>query len=338
MVEPLVTRAPKQSALLRRLHSSAGVETRHLVRALETYAQETDFSRTNDDFLGLATDLGALALEDALERAGVVPQDVDVLVLTSVTGLGAPSIDVAIAQRLGMRPDVVRVPAFGWGCAGGVAGLARAHDLLAARPHGVAVLVAVELCSLTLQREDHSPANLVASGLFGDGAAAAVLVGEHHPLAGSDARIGDVLGSRSVLHPGTREHLGWDIGASGFRIVLSPELPDLIAATLADDVKALLAAHDRSAAQVSHWVAHAGGPRILDAVGEALELAPETLTLSRRSLAERGNLSSVSVLDVLARTAATPGWRETADPLAVLLAFGPGVSTDLLLLAPAQEG
>lgn len=329
IVVPLVAGTDTTAArLLRRVHANSGVTTRHLALDPAGYASVRDFSTANDLYLRLGTDLAERAASDALARAGIAPDELDLVVFTSVTGLGAPSVDAALVGRLGMRPDVRRVPSFGWGCGGGAAGLARVHDHLVGHPHDTALLVCLELCSLTLQHGDTDPAALVASGLFGDGAAAAVLVGDAHPAAAGAAGP-EVVASRSHLYPGTEDALGWHIGSSGFRIVLSPRLPDVVRAELGADVAGLLAAHGLKVGDVTRWVVHAGGPRILDAVQDALGLPADALGASRASLAAVGNLSSASVLDVLDRTlqsgapAGSPG---------VLLAFGPGVSAEVVLL------
>lgn len=332
---PLVAGDDARAAtLLRRLHAGCGVDTRHTVLPLDRYPHVRGFSEANDLYLELGTALAAQAVAAALGRAGVDPTDVDLVLLTSVTGIGAPSVDAALVGLLGMRSDVRRVPTFGLGCAGGAAGLARVHDHLVGHPQDVALLVSLELCSLTLQHGDTDPANLVASGLFGDGAAAAVVVGRDHPRAAGAAGP-TVVGSRSRLYPGTGGDLGWRVGSSGFRIVLSPGLPDVVRAGLAPDVEGLLAAHGLKTGDVTRWVVHAGGPRILDAVQDALGLPADALATSRASLAAVGNLSSASVLDVLDRTlaAGTP----PGSP-GVLLAFGPGVSAEVVLLRWSTGG
>ncbi|ADG74064.1 chalcone and stilbene synthase domain protein [Cellulomonas flavigena DSM 20109] len=321
--------------LLRRLHAGSGVRTRHLALAPQDYAGVRDFGHANDLYLRIGTDLAAQAAADALAHAGVTAEDVDLVLFTSVTGIGAPSVDASLVRRLGMRSDVRRTPSFGWGCGGGAAGLARVHDHLVGHPHDTALLVCLELCSLTLQHGDTDPASLVASGLFGDGAAAAVLVGDAHPAA-ARAQGPEVVAARSRLYPGTEGDLGWQVGATGFRIVLSAGLPDVIRAELAADVEGLLAAHGLKVGDVTRWVVHAGGPRILDAVSDSLGLPDDALAASRASLAAVGNLSSASVLDVLDRTlrSGAPG----GSP-GVLLAFGPGVSAEVVLLRwSATEG
>ncbi|MCM0638475.1 type III polyketide synthase [Cellulomonas wangsupingiae] len=329
VVAPLVAGDDARTAgLLRRVHRSSGVRTRHLALDPGEYAGIRDFGHANDLYLAVGTDLAERAVHEALSGAGVHPADVDLVLFTSVTGIGAPSVDATLVGRLGMRDDVKRLPSFGLGCAGGAAGLARVHDYLVGHPDGTALLVCLELCSLTLQHADRDPAALVANGLFGDGAAAAVVVGPAHPAAAA-ARGPRIEDTRSRLVPGTSGELGWRIGASGFRIVLSAEVPDVVRAEVATDVKRLLAGQGLEPRDVTRWVVHAGGPRILDAVEEALDLPADALDASRESLAAVGNLSSASVLDVLGRTLRTdppPG-----SP-GVLLAFGPGVGVETVLL------
>lgn len=323
---------PDRRPALDRLHAAAGVTTRHLALPLDAYPGLTSFGLANDHFLRVGTDLAEQAAREALRLAGLRAEEVDFLLFTSVTGIGAPSLDALLVPRLGLREDVKRLPSFGLGCAGGAAGIARVHDYLAGHPDDVALLVSVELCSLTLQRGDDAMANLVSTGLFGDGAAAVVMVGDDHP-----AGVGTptVTTTASRLYPGTQDHLGWQVTDGGFRIVLSAGLPDVIATRLADDVAALLEPHDLKARDVATWVVHAGGPKILDAVQEALDLEADALAVSRASLAAVGNLSSASVLHVLAGTLAAPP--PPPGSAGVLLAFGPGITAELVLLTWAGE-
>ncbi|GIG35019.1 type III polyketide synthase [Cellulomonas pakistanensis] len=335
-VAGLVTRDPRRRGLLEKVQASSGIDTRHTVLPLEKYAGLSSFTETNDIYLREGLELAARAATDALTAAGLRPADVDHLFFTTVTGVSAPSLDALLVGRLGLREDVRRVPSFGLGCAGGAAGLARVDDHLAGHPDEVALLVSVELCSLTLQHDDDSTANLVASGLFGDGAAAAVLVGDRRAAAlGIDGPR--VVGTRSALYPGTENDLGWQVGGSGFRIVLSGGMAQTVAGHAAADVAALLAPLGARAADVAHWVVHPGGPKILDAVEDALALGPEALAGSRATLARTGNLSSAAVLHVLADVLAGP----PPDPgaLGAVLAFGPGVGAELVALRwPGADG
>lgn len=325
-IAPLLTADTARRATLERLHAACGVHTRHLALPLGDYPGLTSFGQANDAFVRVGTDLAEQALRRALADADLRPRDVDFLLFTSVTGVSAPSLDALVAERVGLRPDVRRLPSFGLGCAGGAGGLARVHDYLLGHPQHVAVLLSVELCSLTIQHGDDSMANLVASGLFGDAAAAVVLVGSQHPRAGAGGGP-EVVDTASRLYPGTSADLGWAVGASGFRIVLAPGLPDAVGDTLNDDVTALLDPHEVKVRDVTAWVIHPGGPRILDSVRDALGLDADALAASRRVLAAAGNLSSASVLHVLSEHPDHP-----SGAWGVVAAFGPGVGAEFVLL------
>lgn len=314
-------------ALLERLHANAGVSHRHLALPLERYAALADFGEANDEFIRVAVDLGADAVEQALRSAGASVEDVDLIVSTTITGLAVPSIEARVAARIGLRDNVKRVPLVGLGCVAGAAGVARVHDYLVGHPDDVAVLLSVELCSLTVQRDDTSTANLVASGLFGDGAAAVVMVGRNRA---SQTTLPEVIATVSRLYPDTERAMGWDVGATGLRIVLGVEVPDLVRDNVRGNVDAFLADHGLTRGDIGWWVAHPGGPRVLEAMAEALEVGHEALGLTWRSLDRIGNLSSASVLHVLADTLSerppAPGSH------GLLLAMGPGFCLELVLL------
>jgi alkylresorcinol/alkylpyrone synthase len=316
----------RDRALLRRLHNSAKVNTRYLALPLEQTCAMTDFGAKNDAYIEVGTRLGAKALMAALEDAGLAPGDVDLILFTTVTGVAAPSLDARIAAQVGLRPDVKRLPLFGLGCVAGASGIARLHDYLLGHPGEVAVLVSVELCSLTVQHEDRSVANLVASGLFGDGAAAVVAVGADRPAEGPQ-----VIDSRAHLYPGTERTMGWDVGSSGLKIVLDAEVPRLVEQYLADDVTELLAAHGITLAEVTGWVCHPGGPKVIEAICSTLGLEAEAVEITWRSLAEVGNLSSSSVLHVLADTLDKRSFPPGSPGM--LMAMGPGFCSELVLLS-----
>lgn len=322
--------------LVERLQGNAGVTTRHLTMPLAAYEDMGDFGRANDTFIEAGVELGARALTEALKAAALTPEDVDLIVSATVTGLAVPSLEARVASVIGLRPDVKRVPIVGLGCVAGAAGVARLHDYLVGHPDEVAVLLSVELCSLTLQHDDPSVANVVASGLFGDGAAAVVAVGSGR--AASTATQDDpptsvrpeVLASRSRLYPDTERAMGWDVGAGGFRIVLDTSVPRLVRTHVGGDVDAFLDDHGLRREDIGWYVAHPGGPRVLEALADALGVTRHALRVTWDSLDRIGNLSSASVLHVLADTLADhpppPGSH------GLMLAMGPGFCSELVLL------
>ena len=309
------------------LHRSVQVGGRYLALPLEEYLPLTRFSERNDAFNRVSLDLGEQAVRRALADAGLQPRDVDHLFFVTVTGIATPSLDARLVNRLGLRQDVKRTPMFGLGCVAGAAGTARASDFLRAFPGQVAVLLSVELCSLTLQREDVSIANIIASGLFGDGAAAMVLSGPDRPATGAAPRV---LATRSVFYPDTERIMGWDVVEGGFKVVLSAKVPSLVTEHVRSDVDAFLAEQGLRRGDIRHWIAHTGGPKVLQAFEAALELPPEALRRSWDSLRRTGNLSSASVLFVLSELLAS-GEPRPGD-LGLLMAMGPGFCAELVLL------
>jgi len=321
---PLISALPGKRAVLERMHASSGIATRHTALPLEAYRDLGDFRRANDLFIEVATDLSERALRTALADAGLEAPDVDFIMFTSVTGISAPSVDALLVSRLGLRPDVKRLPSFGLGCVGGAAGIARVNDYLVGHPNEVGVLLSVELCSLTLQRDDETIANFVATGLFGDGAAAVVMVGENRAESGPR-----VVDTRSSFFPDTREVIGWNIGGTGFEIVLTAGVADVIERHFPGEVAAFLADNGRSIEDVTTWLAHPGGPRVLDAFARSLDVPVEAFARSWASLDRVGNLSSAAVLHVLA-DAMMEG--QAPGSTGLLFALGPGVSAEFVLV------
>ncbi len=308
------------------LHRAVQVGGRHLALPIEDYL-ELDFQQANSAFIRVGTEIGAQAIGRALEAAGLVPTDIDALFTTTVTGVATPSLDARLVNRMGLRTDVRRTPMFGLGCVAGAAGIARVADYLAGHPDHVAVLLSVELCSLTLQRKDLTIPNLIATGLFGDGAAAVVMTGANRPLP---AGMPKVVDSRSRFYPDTERVMGWDIGNTGFQIVLSAGVPDMVTKFMGADVDAFLADHNLTRADISRWICHPGGPKVLQAFESSLGLTEEDTGLTWTSLREVGNLSSASVLHVLRDTLeqrpCAPGDK------GLILAMGPGFCAELVLL------
>ncbi|POX44152.1 type III polyketide synthase [Streptomyces sp. Ru72] len=317
-------------ALLDRVHAAAGVRFRHTVLPLEAYADLDGFGAANDAFIEAAERMGAEAVRGALAAAGLGSGAVDLIAVVSTTGLAAPSVDARLIGPLGLRPDVKRLPIFGLGCAAGAAGLARVHDYLRGWPTHTAILLSVELCSLTFQRSDPSPANLVGSALFSDGAAALVAQGSGAADGPGCPPGPEVVASRSRFYPATERAMGWDVTDSGFRIVLDPGIPGIVRAYLADDIDSFLSGHRLARHDIGTWVCHPGGPKVLDAIADTLDLPPGALDATWESLAEVGNLSSASVLHVLQDTQRRR--RPPPGTWGLLLALGPGFCAELVLL------
>lgn len=310
---------------LDRLHANVLVGGRHLALPIEEYDGLTTWGKANDAWIRVAQQVGGEAILAALGKAGLAVADVDALIFVTVTGVATPSIDARLINRLGLSPRIKRLPIFGLGCVAGAAGISRAADYVRAFPDQVAVLLSVELCSLTLQEEDLSIPNLIASGLFGDGAAAVVVVGDERPAKGPR-----IAATRSIFYPDSEAVMGWDISETGFKIVLSADVPKVVHDFLRRDVDAFLADCGLSRSAISSWVCHPGGPKILEAMAETLELPAGALDVTWRSLQEVGNLSSTSVLLVLEETMASH--RPPAGSYGMLLAMGPGFCSELVLL------
>jgi alkylresorcinol/alkylpyrone synthase len=310
---------------LERLHKNVLVGGRHLALPMEEYAELTTWGQANDAWIRVAQEVGEEAVRKALDRAGLSTSDVDALISVTVTGVATPSIDARLMNRLGLPPRVKRMPIFGLGCVAGAAGIARAADYVRAFPDQVAVLLSVELCSLTLQPEDLSIPNLIASGLFGDGAAAVVITGDNRPADGPR-----IIDSRSIFYPDSERVMGWDISETGFKIVLSADVPVVAREKLRPDVDAFLADHGLTRSDIASWVCHPGGPKVLEAMQESLELPEGALDVTWRSLREVGNLSSTSVLLVLEET--LQSGRPDPGTYGMLIAMGPGFCSELVLL------
>jgi alkylresorcinol/alkylpyrone synthase len=310
---------------LDQLHQNVLVDGRHLALPLEEYEALDSFTAANDAFIRVAVEVGARAVANVLEASGLAIEDVRHLFFVSTTGIATPSVDARIVNRMGLRSDVKRTPIFGLGCVAGAVGITRASDYLRAFPGEAAVLLSVELCSLTLQRRDLSIPNIIATGLFGDGAAAVALVGTEREASGPS-----VVATRSIFYPETERVMGWDITADGFSVVLSAEIPNLVRREMRRDVNAFLDSCGLTLGDIEAFVCHPGGPKILEAFQEALEVPAEALALTWETLKRVGNLSSASVLLVLDDTLRTKS--PPPGSYGLLMAMGPGFCSELVLL------
>jgi len=315
----------KNPEVLERVLSRVSVDGRYLSLPMVEYYGLDTWGKANDAWIRVATELGEKALCRALARAGVQPTELDAIYFVSVTGISSPSIDARLVNRMGLPARIKRIPIFGLGCVAGAAGISRAADYVRGFPEHTAALVSVELCSLTLQKEDLSMANLISAGLFGDGAGAVVVTGAQRPAPGPE-----ILATRSSFYSNTEDAMGWGVSEKGFHIVLSPLVPQIVLDHLAEDVDAFLAEQGLKRSDIGGWIMHTGGPKVLEATATALDLPREALDASWECLRKVGNLSSASVLLVLDEFMYRR--RPKEGTLSILAAMGPGFCAELVLL------
>lgn len=297
-----------------RIFDHAGVDQRHLCFPLDYYLAGHDFERRNRDYVQQAVELGTQAAEAALQQAD--RERIRHLLFVTTTGVATPSVDAHLMNRLRLPMQTRRTPIFGVGCAGGAVGLARAAELAGAGP---ALLVSVELCGQTFDARDRSNTNLVAAALFADGAAAAVV----GPGSGPE-----IVATRSVFLPNTLDLMGWEFTNAGMRLILSREIPAAIRRHIREAVDRFLSEQGVRLDDVTHFAVHPGGPRVLEGIEDALGLPRDGLHASRQFLRRYGNLSSASVLFILASVLreARPG------QLGLVVAVGPGFSLEMVLI------
>jgi alkylresorcinol/alkylpyrone synthase len=313
---------------LERIHENTQVEGRYLALPLEAYDDLQSFSQSNQAWIDCALDLGEETINELLGKAGLSPGDISLLAFTTITGIAVPSIDARLMNRIPFKSNLKRMPFFGLGCLGGAAGVARVSDYLKGNPDQAAVLLSIELCSLTLQRRDLSIENIVATGLFGDGAAAVLMTGAEHPLSQKDGPV--IVDTSSLFFPDTEHVMGWDVRDSGLKVVLSSDVSEIAGRELRPAIESFLDQHGLSIQDITYWISHPGGPKVMEAIETSLDLPPTALQISRESLSKVGNISSASVLlvleETLSRCSPRPG------EYGLMLAMGPAFSAELVLL------
>jgi alkylresorcinol/alkylpyrone synthase len=301
------------------LFGNTGIERRYSSVPIEWYEDVHDWPERNAVYLRSAVDLIESATREALSRAGRGADEIDAIVAVSTTGVATPSLDALLAERMGLRSDVTRLPIFGMGCAGGIIGLTRAATLARERRSALVLLVVVELCALSFRRDDFSKSNIVATALFGDGAAAALL-----SCAGEGPRV---AGGGEHRWPGSLDVMGWDVCDDGLKAIFSRDIPQLVTTELRDVALTFLERYGLTLRDVDRFLCHPGGAKVLDALETAFELPPGTLRDARAVLREYGNMSAATVLFVLQRALESPQWRR-----AMLSALGPGFTAAFSLL------
>ncbi|HYI42543.1 MAG TPA: type III polyketide synthase [Sphingomicrobium sp.] len=300
---------------------NAGIAKRHIVAPADWYGSPHGWAERNQLYLEAAEPLLEEAARAAISRAQLEPDDIDGVVTVSTTGIATPSLDARVGPRLGLRSDVSRVPIFGLGCGGGVSGLATTARLAASNPRSNWLFVTVETCSISIRLDSEDPAAVVATALFGDGAAAAVV------RCGDERGIARIVASGEKLWPETQRIMGWDIEDPGLAVVFDRAIPPFIANELAEAVDSILAGADLGRGDIDRYCCHPGGVKVLDAIEAALELQPGELDLERDVLREFGNMSAPTVLFVLERLI-----ERGLPERTMMTAFGPGFTCAGLVL------
>ncbi len=303
------------------VYDNAGIETRYSCVPLDWYRAPGGWKDKNALFVGHAVELLRRAAHDCLARAGVPAERVDTIVAVSTSGIATPSLEARLMEELPFRRDVERLPIFGLGCAGGVLGLARAAAMARAAPGSLVLFLVVELCGLTFRNSDVSKSNIIATALFGDGAAAALVTCER------GAAGPEIAGWGEYTWPNTLEVMGWRVEEDGFGVLFSRDIPAIVRARYGKAVDAFLARQGLGRKDLAGTLCHPGGAKVLDALEETLGLAPGPMTHARAVLRDYGNMSGATVLFVLER-----GLQGGLRGRHLMSSLGPGFSAGFLLL------
>ena len=302
---------------------NAGIARRHIVAPLDWYMADHGWHDRNEVYLDASQSLFMEAASSAIEQAGLAPGEIDGVVTVSTTGIATPSLEERVGPTLGLRDDVRRVPMFGLGCAGGVSGLATASRLAVSEPGTKWLMVTIETCSISIGLDSSDPAAIVATALFGDGAAAAVVTGGEHSLA-------RIKGSTEKLWPDTQRIMGWDVEDPGLAVVFDRAIPPFIEENLAQAVDEMCSRLGVKRDEIDRFCCHPGGVKVIDAIEKALHLNQGDLNLEREVLHDYGNMSAPTVLFVLDKLL-----KQGLPDRALMTAFGPGFTCAGMLLEAA---
>jgi alkylresorcinol/alkylpyrone synthase len=304
---------------------NSGIETRYFSKPLEWLLEPRDLAEKNQAYIEGATELSAKASRDLFETTGVTAGQIDYIIYINTTGLATPSIDARLINILKLRTNVRRTPIWGLGCAGGVAGLSHAYHYALGHPKDRVLVIATELCGLTFMRDDFSKSNLVASALFGEGAAAVLITGDEVDMPGLE-----IVDTQSRFYPDSLDVMGWSVESKGLQVVFARRIPDIVAANAASDIDGFLGQHNLTRANLSAYLFHPGGMKVIEAYEQALGFCDSELGLARETLREYGNMSSVTVLFVLERYLRKYGLGR--DGYGLLSALGPGFCSESMLV------
>lgn len=306
------------------LFENTQIEKRHFCVPMDWFKSNHTFSEKNRLYVENATELSIKAYQSALDYAQLTQDDISHLFFVSTTGLSTPSLDALILNQMRANPYTKRTPMWGLGCGGGAVGLSRAFDYVKAHPKEIAVVIAVELCGLTFQRNDLTKSNLVATSLFADGAAAVI-------VAGDEAKVQSTIhitSTQSTMWPDSLDVMGWDFSSSGFHVIFSQDIPTIVRTEVAKDVHNFLQSHGMTG--TDHYVLHPGGRKVLDAYRDSLGIEGNKLDITENILKQYGNISSCTVLYVLDEFLRQKQLGKGESGL--IAALGPGFSLEMLLM------
>ncbi|MEO8886447.1 MAG: 3-oxoacyl-[acyl-carrier-protein] synthase III C-terminal domain-containing protein [Mucilaginibacter sp.] len=298
--------------------------TRNFCKPLSYYAEPNTFEERNDAYLDIALTYSVQAAEECIAKAGIEKEDITDIFFVSTTGLATPSMDALIINKMRLNPNINRTPVWGLGCGGGVSGMAKANTAAKANPDAIVLLVAVELCSLTLIKSDYSKSNFIGSSLFSDGIAACIVKGDNH---GKDQPV-TYIASSSKLYYDSLEVMGWNFKDTGFKVLFSKDIPTFINEHVREDIDEFLTKHHLQLSDIKNFIFHPGGKKVLDAYTDALGVEGDFLHNTRTVMNAYGNMSSATVLYVLERFM-TEGFE---NGYGLMMAMGPGFSSEMVLL------
>jgi alkylresorcinol/alkylpyrone synthase len=317
------SRSPHMERLMD-VFDNTQILTRNFCKPLGYYIAPSTFEDRNNAYLETSLKWSVEAIENCIGRANITKEDITDIVFVSTTGLATPSMDALIINRMRLNPHINRMPIFGLGCAGGVSGMARANSIAMANPDAVVLLVAVELCSLTVLRDDYSTSNFVGSSLFSDGIAACLIMGDNH----RGNKHVKYKSASSKLYYDSLEVMGWDFTNSGFKVLFSKDIPEFINENVRNDIDNFLIRQGLRLEDIRNFIFHPGGKKVLEAYASALPVEGDFLKRSRTVMNNYGNMSSVTVLYVLEKFM-NEGFE---DGLGLMMAMGPGFSSEMVLL------
>lgn len=305
---------------------NTGIINRNFCKSINYYLDSHTYQEFNRDYIETALEYSVEAIEKCISLAKIDKDQITDIIFVSTTGLATPSMDALIINKMRLNQNTSRIPVFGLGCAGGVAGLSKASILAKANPDAVVLLVVVELCSLTFLKSDFSKSNFIGSSLFSDGVAACLIMGANHKL--DQPNKIQYISSQSKLYYDSLDVMGWEFQEQGFKVLFSQDIPTIISKNIYEDVISFLKKNNLELSDIKNFIFHPGGKKVLTAYEEALPVEGDFLKNTREVMNEYGNMSAATVIYVLERFMQ----RGFENGYGLMLSMGPGFSSEMVLL------